>query len=173
MTEPGAHCQGCGALLPTPEAVCGRCEAELSAEPPSPRGKYICPRCHERIAALALVPWPPRVPWWRPTTMRLQCPCCATPLRDRHAVQVPGWLITAAVAAAIGAQLFTTGWLRLILSFALLAALYAPLIVSALKVRRNVDDPHRFVEGSLRFWARGNERPQDAAEGVRPGDPAR
>lgn len=172
MTEPTLRCQGCGALLPTPEAVCGRCEAELSAEAHSPPGKYICPHCHERIAGLVQVPWPPHVAWWRPTTMRLQCPRCDTPLRDRHAVQLPGWLMAVVIVAALGVQLFTTGWLRPVLGFTLLGVVYAPLLAAALKIRKDFDNPHRFVEGSSRFWAQGNDQLQRAVEGLRRGDPS-
>ncbi len=175
MTDPALRCQGCGALLPTPESVCAHCEAELSAAPSGAAGKYICPHCHERIPALVQVAWPPQVPWWRPTTMRLQCPRCDTPLRDRHAVQPPGWLIAAVIAAAFGVQLFMTGWLRLLLGFTLLAILYVPLAAAALKIRRDADNPHRFVEGSLRFWSQGNEKLQRTVQRVRPGpgDPPR
>ena len=170
MAEAALRCQGCGARLPTPEAVCAHCEAELS-EPPQPPGKYICPHCQERIVALVQVPWPPRVPWWRPTTMRLQCPRCDTPLRDRQAVQPPGWLVAAVIGAAFCVQLFTTGWLRPVLGLALLAALYVPLIRAALKIRKDIDNPHRFVEGSARFWAQGHDKLRRAADSIRPGDP--
>ena len=169
------HCQGCGRLLFSADAVCAHCEAGLTAEPPSPPPKYICPHCHERFAAAVSASWPPKVPWWRPTTMRLQCPHCDAPVRDRHALQPPGWVSVVIVGAAFCLQLFTTGWPRLLLGAPLLALVAAPLILSAWRIRQDVDNPHRFVAGTVRFWQRGDERLQRAAERVRPrsGEPPR
>jgi hypothetical protein len=160
-------CEGCGQPLPSPDAVCARCEAELTAELSRPTGKYACPQCHGNFAALALVPWPPKVPWWRPTTMRLQCPHCATPLRDRHALQPPGWLVAAAIAWAFAVQLFTTGWPRLLLGLPVVIALSAPLLRAAWKSRRNAADPHRYVIGTTRFWAQGNDDLRRTVERMR------
>lgn len=173
MADEALQCQGCGATLTSPDAVCARCEAELDAEPPP--GRYICPHCQGRFAALTPVPWPPRQPWWRPTTMRLQCPHCEAPLRDRHAVQLPGWLFVGALGAIVAVQLFATGWLRLALGFPLLAALYGPLIRAGWKIHKDSDNPHRFVAGSLRFWAQGNEKLAHSVERLRsrPGHPPR
>lgn len=112
------------------------------------------------------MPWPPKVPWWRPTTMRLQCPHCAAPLRDRHAVQLPGWLIVSIFATLICVQLFATGWLRLLIGLPLLA-LYAPLIHASWSIRKDADNPHRFVPGNFRFWAQGNEKLRQQVEDVR------
>jgi len=150
------QCQGCGEMLPSPDAICTRCEAEL-AEPSAPVGRYVCAHCQTSFAAPAAAPWPPKVPWWRPTTMRLQCPHCDTPLRDRHALQPPGWLVAAAIAWVVAAQLFTTGWTRLLLGLPVVIALYAPLLRAAWKSRQNAADPHRYVVGTTRFWAQGND----------------
>ena len=100
--------------------------------------------------------------------MRLQCPHCDAPLRDRHAVQLPGWLIVGIFATLICVQLFATGWLRLLIGFPLLA-LYAPLIHASWHIRKDADNPHRFVPGHLRFWAQGNEKLQAAVARMRPG----
>jgi len=167
MGEEALQCQGCGAALASPDAVCARCEAELTTA--APPGKYICPHCQQRFAALAQVPWPPKLPWWRPTTLRLQCPHCETPLRDRHAIQLPGWLIVAAIVTICCVQLFATGWIKLVLGFPLLATLYAPLIWASLRVRKDSDNPHRFIVGSIRFWAQGNEKLQRAVGQLRQG----
>ncbi|WP_457420115.1 hypothetical protein [Roseateles sp. P5_E7] len=169
------QCQGCGQTLRSPDAVCSRCEAEL-AEPPAPPGRHICPQCHANFAALAQVPWPPKVPWWRPTTMRLQCPHCDAPLRDRHAVQPPGWLVAVVIAWVFVVQLFTMGWTRMLLGLPVVIALYGPLIRAAWKSRQNAADPHRYVVGTTRFWAQGNEKLERAVNRLRQGsgdDPSR
>ncbi len=100
------------------------------------------------------------MPCWRPTSIRLQCPHCDTPLRDRHIVPLPGWLFLVILGLIVCVQLATTGWVRLLLSLALLAAVYAPLVRGAWRARKDADNPHRFVEGSYRFWAQGNEQLQ-------------
>lgn len=157
MSAADSACQGCGAALPSPDAVCPRCEAELSAAP-APAGPFVCPHCQGGFAQLVQAPWPPQVPWWKPTTMRLQCPHCSTPLRDRHVRPPPGWLIGAAIAGALASQLFTTGWTRLALGLLILGVVYAPLGWALWRHRRHRHDPHRFVEGSTRFWAQGHDR---------------
>lgn len=89
--------------------------------------------------------------------MRLQCPHCDTPLRDRHARPLPGWMALVAIAGAIGAQLFTTGWTRMLLGLSLISLMYAPLILAAWRSRQDVANPHRYVVGTTRFWAQGND----------------
>lgn len=176
MTHEAHRCEGCGASLPAPDAVCGHCEAELAREPPGAPARYICPQCHGRFAALAPVAWPPKVPWWRPTTLRLQCPRCDTPLRDRHARPLPGWGVFAVIAVAVGSQLFTTGWTRMLLGLSLVGLLYAPLVLAAWRGRRDATHPHRYVVGSTRVWAQGNDDLARAVDRMRhPGkqDPPR
>lgn len=169
MSEGALRCQGCGAPLPHAEAVCTRCEQELSGAPAMPTGPYVCPQCHGRFATLARALWPPKVPWYRPTTMRLQCPHCATPLRERHE---PPWLRRLALVVlvlAIGLQLFASGRLRLLIPALMLAGLFGPLLWAAWKGRR---DPHRYVVGIRRFWAQGPDVIQSTADGGRrPGTP--
>lgn len=154
---PACRCQGCGALLPTPDAVCPRCDAELSAAP-APAGPFICPHCQQGFASLAQVQWPPHVPWWRPTTMLLACPHCSTPLRDRYMAQPPGWLLLAAIAGALASQLFTTGWTRFALGLTSIGAFYAPLAWAAWRHRHHRGDPHRYIVGVTRVLAQGNDR---------------
>lgn len=175
MTQPPFRCQGCDAPLPHADAVCTACDAELSAEPPAPEAKYVCPHCHQRFAALVAAPWPPHVPWWRPTTMRTQCPHCDAPLRDRYAMPPPPWLVAATIGVAIYAQLFATNWWRVLVGPVLVAAFCVPLLWSTWKIRRNADNPHRFIPGTLSFWSRGDERLQRAAWLARgkPGEPPR
>jgi hypothetical protein len=115
-------CQGCSASRPSVDTIRPRFEAKL-ADRPSPPGRDICPHCHANFAALAQVPWTPKTSWWRSTTMRLQCPHCTTPLRDRHALQPPSWLVAAAIAWVIGIQLVTTGWTRVLLGLPVAIAL--------------------------------------------------
>lgn len=157
MSEATCRCEGCGAALPKDDAVCPRCEAELAAAA-VPAGRFICPHCNGRFDQLAQAPWPPQVPWWRPTTMRLQCPHCSTPLRDRHITPPPGWLVGAAIAGAIASQLFTTGWVRLALGLLIIGIVYAPLAWAAWRHREHRHDPHRYVVGLTRYWAQGNDR---------------
>ena len=94
-------------------------------------------------------------------------------MRDRHAVRLPGWLWVGALGAIVAVQLFATGWLRLALGLSLLAALYGPLVRVGWKIRKDSDNPHRFVAGSFSFWAQGNERLAHTAERLRsrPGNP--
>jgi hypothetical protein len=151
------RCQGCGDLLPQPDAICPRCDAALST-PPADTGRFVCPHCQGRFSQLAEVPWPPQVPWWRPTTLQLQCPHCHTPLRDRFASPPSRWLVAFAIAAAVASQLYTTGWTRLLLGLAILGAVYAPLAWAVWRHRAHRNDPHRFVPGTTRLWAQGNDR---------------
>lgn len=143
-------CQGCGAALPHAEAVCSRCDAE----PPVPTrsasaGPHACPQCHQRFAEPVPVLWPPRVPWWRPTTFRLQCPHCETPLRDRYVAVNALFFLGLAVAYAV---LSETAWQH--------RRLWAgPIIVSAtlwlfLRHRRAGRDPGRYVAGAYPQWLR-------------------
>lgn len=101
--------------------------------------------------------------------LRLQCPHCDTPLRDRHAVRVPPWLVAVGMIAALGISLFTARWTRMGLGLLLIASFYAPLAWAFWKARRTPDDPHRFVVGSTRFMARDNDDLRAAVETVRRG----
>lgn len=156
MSDGACRCQGCGDVLPRLDAVCARCEAELAAA--EPVGRFLCPHCQGRFTQLAQVRWPPHVPWWRPTTMRLQCPHCSTPLRDRYLPSTPGWLVLSAIAGAIASQLFTTGWTRFALGLLCIGAANAPLAWSAWCHRRHRDDAHRYILGLSRSWEQGNDR---------------
>jgi uncharacterized paraquat-inducible protein A len=111
-----------------------------------PRADAICPRCD---AALSTPP---------AQTGRFVCPHCHTPLRDRFASLPPRWLVAVAIAAAVASQLFTTGWTRLLLGLAILGTVYAPLAWTAWRHRAHRHDPHRFVPGTTRLWAQGNDR---------------
>ena len=165
MNTGACRCEGCGGALPSADAVCARCEAELS--PPAPAGRYVCPQCQGRFSALAQVLWPPQVAWWRPTTLRLQCPHCSTPLRDRHLSPPVGWRVAAVIVGALASQLFLTGWPRLLLGLALIGVLYAPLARAAWRHRRDGADPHRYIVGSTHFWARGDDALTRAADRLR------
>jgi hypothetical protein len=157
MNGAACRCDSCSALLPSADAVCPRCEAELAA-PVAPVGRFVCPHCAGRFEQLAQVAWPPNVPWWRPTTMRLQCPHCSTPLRDRHLPHIPGWIVAAVLVGAVASQLFTSGRTRLILAVLALGAVYGPLAWMAWRHRHQRNDPDRYIVGVTRFWAQGNDR---------------
>ena len=49
----------------------------------------------------------------------------------------------------------------------LLLVLYAPLIRSAWRIRKDADNPHRFVKGSFRHWAQGHEKLERAVKRLR------
>jgi hypothetical protein len=89
MTSQVFQCAGCGAALPAPDAVCSRCERELSMpQTDSHSGKYRCPNCSCRFDKPAEVWSPPDAPWYRPQTLKPQCPHCRNPLRDEKAVHL-------------------------------------------------------------------------------------
>ncbi|MDR7333266.1 hypothetical protein [Roseateles asaccharophilus] len=149
VTQEPIHCQGCGAALPSLDAVCATCEAELTAVPPSPPAKYSCPHCQQRFAAAAQVLWPPKVPWWRPTTFRLQCPHCEGLLRDDYQ----------------GANIvFLVALLQLVIVLSESAnrhrGLWMPTlyVVAALwlywRSRQAARDPQRYTVGTQHQWLR-------------------
>jgi hypothetical protein len=149
-TEP--RCEGCGSMLPSPDVVCPRCEAELTAERPRPTGKYVCPHCQQRFAAPAQVLWPPKVPWWRPTTIRQQCPHCEEPVRDRRELPFRGWLVVMALGLGVYLQ-------EVVRSHQLFMKAYLLMMVAALawlarREWKGTRDPHRFVVGTRRLWLR-------------------
>lgn len=156
MSAADCRCDGCGALLPSLDAVCSRCDAEL-APPAAPVGRFVCPQCRGRFEQLSHVPWPRRVPWWRPTTISLQCPHCSTPLRDRFRPHIPGWIVAAAMVAVVASQLYMPGRARVVMGLLIVTAVYAPLAWSAWRHRHQRNDPDRYIVGPTRSWARDNE----------------
>lgn len=153
LKEP--RCEGCGSTLVSADAVCARCEAELTAEPsrpPAKNGKYICPHCQQRFAAPARVFWPPKLPWWRPTTIRQQCPHCDVPLRDRREPPYLSWIGLPLLVLILYLPEFAGLHQTLVkLALALLVASYAWQVWIDWKGAR---DPHRFIVGIRRLWLR-------------------
>ena len=145
------HCEGCGAPLMSPDAVCARCEAALTAEPPDPPRKYVCPHCHARFAAPAQVLWPPKVPWWRPTTFRLQCPHCETQLRDRRDLPFFGWIWLAAVSLMLYMESSGSHKAFMRTGMVLMLAFCGRQLWADWKGSR---DPQRFIAGARRLWLR-------------------
>lgn len=152
MTAIEPRCEGCGAPLLAADAVCSHCEAELTAEPPGPPAKYICPHCQDRFAAPARLLWPPKVPWWRPTTFRNQCPHCDAPLHDRRDLPFLGWIWLTALGLMLYLQEFA-GSHRTFMRVALVLLL-AFCGWQAWRDWKGERDPHRFVAGIRRRWLR-------------------
>ena len=151
MTAGTPRCEGCGSALPSASAVCARCEAALTAKAPLPPGKYVCPHCHARFAAPAKVLWPPKLPWWRPTTIRPQCPHCDTPLRDRRQPDVGAWLLPAMFMAALCIQLVVDAPLRTWLALLVLAG---PIAYMSWRTERGAPEQDRYAVGTRRRWLR-------------------
>lgn len=87
MTDPMVRCESCGAVLPTPDAVCPRCEQELASAAANPAsGRYRCPACSSRFDRASLAWYPPDAPWYWPQRQENQCPHCRSFLRDRNAI---------------------------------------------------------------------------------------
>lgn len=162
MTDITTICEGCGAPLQSPDAVCARCEAELAAEPPTPPCKYVCPCCDERFTAPAQVLWPPKVPWWRPTTSRLQCPRCDASLQDRRDIPYPGWVAIGGAGLAICLYEFLPQRMRGLVAPLPWVAVFAHQAWQDWKGSR---DPHRYVAGIRRLWLR---QPKDLTPAKRP-----
>jgi uncharacterized paraquat-inducible protein A len=81
------RCERCGTLLPAIDAVCPRCDRELATpEPSPPAGTYRCPACDARFDRPTPTLRPRQAPWYRPQFPAIQCPHCATELRDRKRV---------------------------------------------------------------------------------------
>ena len=115
-------------------------------------GKYICPHCQQRFASPVQALWPPKVPWWRPTKIRQQCPHCEGPVRDRRDLPFPGWF----GAAAVGLGIYMGEVVR---SQRLFMKAYLLMMVAALawlawRKWKGWKDPHRFVAGARRLWLR-------------------
>lgn len=84
MANDSSRCANCGTLLPTPDAVCPRCESELS----SAVGKYRCPNCDSHFDQPAQGWWPLNAPWYWPQKQKAQCPHCKVCLRDKKALVI-------------------------------------------------------------------------------------
>lgn len=102
MNDDPLRCENCGAILASPDAVCLRCERELTESPFF--GKYRCPNCASRFDQPALGWWPPNVPWYRPQIQKPECPQCKAYLRDRKTFELTifeRWGMRALVFASI------------------------------------------------------------------------
>lgn len=87
MAEDAPVCANCGAPLPGLDAICPRCDRELSfAHGEELSGTYGCPNCTRRFNKPIQGWWPPKARWYWPQTMKPQCPHCHAFLRDRTAV---------------------------------------------------------------------------------------
>ncbi|PTT77113.1 hypothetical protein DBR42_25715 [Pelomonas sp. HMWF004] len=167
MSDSPCACESCGASLPSADAVCAACEATLTARPPSPPLRYVCPHCEGRFAGPVQALWPPRQPWWRPTKVRLQCPQCETPLRDGH--RRPAMEALVLLALGMPALLLQSEtrhpWRGL--GLALVIAGYA--LYGFAVHRRASRDPHRYRIGTHKAWLR-DARDLGPPPGRRSGD---
>lgn len=114
-----SHCAQCGAPLPAPDAVCPKCDLELSSQTGSPaHGRYRCPHCSSRFDQPLQGWWPPNVPWYRPQDPKPQCPYCQAFLRDRtvetfsRAEWAGIWVVMFAVGTALPWALSKWPWAR-------------------------------------------------------------
>lgn len=110
MAEDTLRCANCGEPLPSPDAICPRCERELSVDPSV--GKYRCPNCGSRFNRPTRKLWPPHAKWYMPQDLKPQCPHCEVFLRDKvETIIVPWWgiIVIAFSPSDLGAQvvLFT------------------------------------------------------------------
>ncbi|WP_157275558.1 hypothetical protein [Pelomonas sp. Root1444] len=156
------RCQGCGAKLPSAEAVCAHCEAELVTETPKPVGKYACPHCNGRFAKPAQVRWPPKVPWWRPAMERMQCPHCDTPLRDRRQPDIHRGFIPLMLIAVLSIQILVAdrtlrSWLGFLLVLGSLSYFFW-------RTERGVVERDRYAAGSSRRFATGGTEQPGVAQ---------
>lgn len=105
MDDPAPQCVNCGGPLPSPHAVCSRCEGEFSS-PTGAMGKYRCPSCSCRFDQPGLAWWPPGARWYWPQTQKPQCPHCNSFLRDK---KIPAFSFreSAGVAALVIASSFS------------------------------------------------------------------
>ena len=81
MTEDTLRCANCGEPLPSSDAICPRCERELSVD--STVGRYRCQNCGSRFNRPNLKLWPPHAKWYMPQNLKPQCPHCEVFLRDK------------------------------------------------------------------------------------------
>ena len=94
-------CSNCGRPLSAPTAICLFCEGELSPEPVT--GRYRCPGCGGSFNAPLQAAWPPSANWYRPQTLKPQCPHCRSFLLDRKVLPLTwvDWLAAVSLVAAV------------------------------------------------------------------------
>lgn len=123
--EDKPHCERCGAILPTLESVCEKCDRELSASGLDPtRGRHICPKCGSRFDAPVLVKYPENVAWYRPQLRHPQCPHCSCLLLDRAKLSVTS-RTAVVLGAGVAVHLFMPGRMQVFLPHVAFAALAA------------------------------------------------
>lgn len=105
MAEGSSNCASCGAALPTPDAVCPRCEQTLLNPDTDPTiGRYQCPGCSGRFDHPELAWWPRDVPWYRPQVQKTQCPHCKAFLRDKKAARFSSLEYGAVIALVLASN---------------------------------------------------------------------
>ena len=113
MHQSDYQCAACGAALGSPEAICSRCDAELSTTLPRP---FRCPSCAGQIDEAPLFPYPAEKPWYWPKRLHPRCPDCRTWLRDRRILPGSDWRILVFIASVLLiAALPLVLWLKMLL----------------------------------------------------------
>ncbi|HLO93111.1 MAG TPA: hypothetical protein VK195_02235 [Burkholderiaceae bacterium] len=119
------RCERCGRLLPSQDAVCAPCEAELAAPAPDHRrGKYRCPACSQAFVRPDVTLRPAHARWYMPQYPAPCCPHCRVRLLDRRHPRMPAREALTLVAPALASQiLLPSRQFRLVLFVLLLVFL--------------------------------------------------
>ena len=141
MNPEALPCAGCGAPLPSPTAVCPRCDAADQAQQAS--GRHVCPHCGGRFDRAGTVGWPLKAPWWRWQKAMPACPCCGQVLLDRALPPASPWRLAALLAtlAAVVGLAPSGAWQNL----GVVAASWVYSWVSLRPSRRIRDQPDRYL----------------------------
>ena len=136
-------CEGCGAHLPAPDAICARCEVELADHSSDTSyGRHQCPHCRARFETARDIPWPAKATWWKPQVSKPQCPHCSGLLRDRRKPHFKRYEAPALLTLHITAQLFLPIFYARIGSA---VALLGLLVLLVLRTERSVADLDRYA----------------------------
>ena len=100
-------CDRCGNDLPSADAVCIACDAELSA--PLVKGlrsgKHICPGCNSSFDTPDITLEPEGAKWYVPQSQGLRCPHCRLRLLDTRNPRMPPRRIAGLVVLALCTQI--------------------------------------------------------------------
>ncbi|SDO12933.1 hypothetical protein SAMN05216303_101593 [Rhodoferax sp. OV413] len=120
-------CERCGCELPSADAVCAKCDSELSARAKGPQflGKHNCPSCQLAFSKPAFVLTPAGAKWYVPQVQRLACPHCNAFLLDTRNPRLSSSQIFALLFLVVCAQFLLPAPYalpgRIAIAFALLA----------------------------------------------------
>lgn len=141
--QPPPVCEGCGAHLSAPDAICAHCEIELADRSTDTSvGRHQCPHCQARFETPLRVLWPASAPWWRFQVHKPRCPHCSSLLRDRRQPHFKPYETLPWVTLYIVSQLFIPPKYGRISSA---AALLCFLVLMVLRTERSVADLDRYA----------------------------